>query len=164
VANVSRGPDDTKDALGGCENRACPAVISAHVVAVRVDRPILPKEAADECSTIVVAARVDLIVHADQPGKPCRIGLRRLDNQQLVSVRRHWHREVPWIEQRGDPWSGREKRGIGPDLPSRRRNTRNPTARHFERESLCPDHQVDSGLDGAANKAIDDPLLVRPAV
>jgi hypothetical protein len=80
VSNLSIGPDDTEEAFGGCENRPRPVVVSAHVVAVRVDRPILPKEAADKGTTIVVAACVDLIVHADQPRKSCRIGLRGLDN------------------------------------------------------------------------------------
>jgi hypothetical protein len=68
------------------------------------------------------------------------------------------------MEQRGDPRPGREKRGISPDPPSGRRNARDPTTRHFERECLGPNLQLDSGPDGAANKAVDDPLLVRPTV
>jgi hypothetical protein len=87
---------------------------------------------------------MDPVVHTNQPWKAFWIGFRRLDYQELVSVRRDWHREIPGIEQHGNPRSGSQKNGISADPPSRRRHARKPPARQIEREGLSSDNQFNA--------------------
>ena len=68
------------------------------------------------------------------------------------------------VQQRLDPRSGRDEHRIDGDLPGSGRDAGDPAAGQLERQRLGSGEQLDPGRDRATDEAVDDAMLIGPAV
>ena len=68
------------------------------------------------------------------------------------------------VQQRLDPRSGRDEHRIDGDLPGSGRDAGDPAAGQLERQRLGSGEQLDPGRDRPADEAVDDAMLIGPAV
>jgi hypothetical protein len=164
VPNLGAGADDAECMLRGFKDRAHPVVTSVHVVAIGIYSAIFAEKASDLHSAFCIVPNVDTVFHTDQPGEVRGERLSRLDDKQLVPPTDNRNGETQGLEERLDPRACRQQDSIGSEKPCRSHDADCPATGALEGQRFGPSTDFDPGVDRTAHEAIDDPMLVRPAV